>query len=127
MENVNDWTAQDFLDDLWGKKKAITKKILPLDDLRKNINEALKECRMYADNRLLMGAFRYGEITEQNFDNYDLIKECKKRIQLFEKDLNYEHIIDALNMLRLKFYWGMKNGGRFEAIDDGVVHSERVK
>jgi hypothetical protein len=128
-DNPNTWTEKDFLNDLWerssGKKFPKPKRNKPLPELKAGIQEAMKDFNYYADNRLLMGAFRYGEIDIQNYGKYDLIGECNKRIELYnnEKNINInkkpnlEHIIDAANMLRLMFYWEMKNGGELRAID----------
>lgn len=89
-----------------GKKKVIKKKMPSLAELKKRqrVDEVVELC----NNRLVMGAFRYGLIEEQNFDNYDLIGNCRKRLDLLDKDGNLEHLLDAINMLKLRWYWGRK-------------------
>jgi len=124
MKNINEWTGRDFLNDLWGIKAKEVKLHKPYPELVKT--ERVDEFDQLANNRLVMGAFRYGSILEQNFDTYDLVTECKNRLARFEKDGNLEHLIDAGNMLRLRFMWGRKKGERFEAIDDGE-HSKKIK
>ena len=125
MEDYNKWTERDFLDDLWGKKvnKKISKKLPEYTQLVKT--QCFPEFTKLANNRMVMGAFRYGLIEEQNFDDYDLIQECKNRLTLFENDGNLEHLIDAGNMIRIRFYWGRKKGEEFKSIDDGHHASKK--
>jgi len=120
---------REFLDNAWedlaGVKREPPVKVPPLDELRKTQWCPLFEKLMR--NRLIMGAFRYGLMSEQDFSTYDLVEECKKRLDLFVKDGNLEHLVDAANMLLLRFFWGNKNKEKFEAIDDGVHSTKLIK
>ena len=73
-----------------------------------------------------MGAFRYGPIAEQDFSNYDLIDEMRKRIQRYESDRNLEHLVDTANICLLAFVHGKRNGEKMIAIDDGP-HTKKIK
>jgi len=118
MNDYNTWSERDFLNDMWGIPKPTIKKLPPLEELRKK--QQVPEFDELANNRLVMGAFRYGPIEDQNFDNYDLTGECKKRLDLFDDDKNLEHLLDGSNMLKLRWYWGRKKGEKFQAIDRKV-------
>jgi len=122
--NYNNWSCRDFLDDLWGIKKKPNVLKPAYHELLKS--ERVDEFDKLANNRLVMGAFRYESIHKQNFDNYDLLEECKRRIERYKNDGNLEHLIDAGNMIRLKFFWGRKKGEKFESIDDGI-HAQKIK
>ncbi len=121
-------TEREFLDYMWrrmsGLPELVPRRIPDLDKLKQS--ECCPEFEQLMRNRLVMGAFRYGLMCEQDFSKYDLIDEARKRIDRYEKDGNLEHLVDAGNMVQLKFYWERKNGGKFEPIDDGE-HAERIK
>ncbi len=56
-----------------------------------------------ADNRMIMGDFRYGVITRQDLDNYDAKKEYGKRLYLSYDNRSLEYLIDAYNMCRIQY------------------------
>lgn len=68
------------------------------------------------DNRLVMGFLRYGPIANEKPLFYDL-KKARERLELYEKDGNLEHLIDALNFLRLEFRRGRHPNKHFHACD----------
>jgi hypothetical protein len=57
-----------------------------------------------ADNRMMMGDYRYGVITRQNLDNYDTEQEFFRRLKVAKETQNLEYIVDAYNMLRIEYY-----------------------
>jgi hypothetical protein len=77
-------------------------------------------------NRMVMGAFRYGKVASQDTDAYDYIRECKRRLRLYEESLNLEYLVDCGNILMLEFIKGKKDGLTLEPIDDGE-HNQKVK
>lgn len=95
-----------------------------VNDLKKS--EWDKEYEMLRLNRMVFGAFRYGKISTQDMDAYDYIAECRRRMRLYEDDLNLEHLIDAGNMLMLEFIKGKKQGLKVTTVDDGV-HNKKVR
>jgi hypothetical protein len=80
------------------------------------------ECDKLAHNRMIMGSFRYGLIGRQNLDCYDTANECIRRVQRYIDGgkVNLELIVDALNMCKIEFYKGRKEGKQVISIDDGV-------
>jgi len=95
-----------------------------IDALKKS--EWSNEYELLRNNRMVMGAFRYGAIKQQDMFAYDYIKECKRRIRLFEEDMNLEHLVDAGNMLMLEFIKGQKTGLKLVAVDDGKHAKKRL-
>ena len=57
-----------------------------------------------ADNRMMMGDYRYGSILRQNLDNYDVYAEFFRRLKIAKNTKNLEYIVDAYNMLRIEYY-----------------------
>lgn len=57
-----------------------------------------------ADNRMVMGDFRYGIITRQDLDNYDTNKEFNRRLHLAYENKSLEYLIDAYNMCRIQYF-----------------------
>lgn len=108
----------DFLED--SKLHWFTNDVRPDNYDLKKLRETQRCDEFYQLmlNRLVMGAFRYGDINKQNFDSYDMLSECNKRIELFKKDNNLEHLVDACNMIMLKFFWERKNGAVLIPQDD---------
>jgi len=64
----------------------------------------LKEIIRLADNRMIMGDYRYGHITRQDLDNYDTQEEFFKRLKIAKETKNLEYLVDAYNMLRIQYY-----------------------
>ncbi len=121
MEDQNIRSVLDFLH----KRLNFNYKMIQNDSLstiKEKIQHCLEECDTLCENRLIMGNFRYGSIEKQNFDDYDLKEECKKRLNLN----TLEGVVDAINMLRLYFYWQRKKNKEFISIDDGI-HSQKVR
>jgi len=72
-------------------------------------------------NRLVMGSFRYERFADKrNSFNYDTATEAIKRIKLYQKDGNTEHLVDAANMCLLEFEFGGHPKKHFNSIDDGL-------
>ena len=96
---------------------------MKIKDLKKS--EWSTEYETLRRNRMVMGAFRYGELKKQDLGVYDLIRECRRRIKRYEEDLNLEHLVDAGNMLMLEFVKGKREGLKLEPIDDGAHTPEK--
>jgi hypothetical protein len=71
-------------------------------------------------NRMVMGAFRYGPIKNQEMEAYDYIRDCRRRLRLYEETLNLEHLVDCGNLLMLEYIKGKKDGLELIPIDDGT-------
>jgi hypothetical protein len=77
-----------------------------VDDYIKQLlgNSIGEELIMYADNRMIMGDYRYGSIIRQSLNNYNLKDEYIKRLLLFSNTKVLDYLIDAYNMIRIKFF-----------------------
>ena len=128
MDNMT--TGQQFINDLWkrtaarerGKdqwegKPVTIKKHPSIESLCES--EWDLEFEMYMRNRLVMGSFRYGLIAEQDLNKYDIVKECRRRLDLYEETNNLEYLVDAGNMTLLEFVKGKRLGKQLTSIDDG--------
>ena len=89
-------------------------------------SEWSKEYEELRHNRMVMGAFRYGEVATQDMIAYDYVRELKRRLKLYEESFNLEHLIDVGNMAMLEFMKGKKTGLPLIPIDDGV-HNKKIE
>lgn len=82
--------------------------------------DEFKECDQLAHNRMILGSFRYGLIKDQKFLKYNTPREGIKRIEKYLQDGNLEHLVDALNMIKISFMVGKRfKGQKMNPIDDG--------
>lgn len=58
----------------------------------------------YADNRMIQGDYRYGFISSQNLNEYNLVTEFYRRLYLAEESENLEYVVDSYNMIRLQYF-----------------------
>ena len=87
--------------------------------------EAPQRAWELCDNRMVMGIFRYGPIADQRAEEWGYAGLVIERVRRFEEDGNTEHLLDAMNILRILFY---KSGGEgaMVCVDDGP-HSKKRK
>ena len=92
----------------------------PLAVLRKTERNLVFErlCR----NRLLMGAFRYGELFAEDKELYISVDDIRLRLDLYEKTGNLECLVDAANYAMLEFTYSKHKNAHFKASDD-LIHS----
>lgn len=111
-----------FLDNLWRWKAGVSEIDLsarPMPDLESlRDSEQVEEIDRFCRNRLIMGAFRYGLIRNQDYSKYDLPGEAIIRIRQYEKTRNLEHLVDAINMCKLSYINGRRRGELMQAGDD---------
>ena len=119
-------STKDFIYDLWcdiankPEKSPLNKplkKIPSLEELK--ISQWCPELEKLQRNRLIMGAFRYGLLEDQDFNKYDLVLEIKKRLERYIKTKNLEYLVDTNNMCLLQFIKGKRLGQKLKSIDDG--------
>lgn len=100
-----------------------------------------------ADNRMIMGDYRYGSIIRQNLDLYNTNNEFNIRIKLAYNNHSLEYLIDAYNMVRIQFlkdddyiqararadylvfiypYYKRHEGWTLNSVDDGH-HAEQIQ
>jgi hypothetical protein len=61
-------------------------------------------------NRLVMGAFRYGLMAEQDYSKFDTLSAARNKLELYEKTLNLEFLVDAANNCLLTFVQNKRLG-----------------
>jgi hypothetical protein len=117
---------RNFLDNLWRWKCELPEKddkperVADYDTLnRTQYPEEFKEIHQLAHNRMIMGAFRYGDINRQDLDNYDVAPNIIIRTQRYIDDGNLEHLVDAYNMVRIEYFKARRAGKQLISIDDG--------
>lgn len=76
--------------------------------------------RKLKDNRLVMGAFRYGRFHDPNKPHWDYIKRIYQECILYEEDGNLEHLVDISNMAELEFQNSRHPKKHFRKTDDGL-------
>jgi hypothetical protein len=55
------------------------------------------------ENRLIMGGLRYGPVDEPGKVRYDRVASIIRRINLYAKDGNQEHLLDVANEALVEF------------------------
>ncbi|MCK5127593.1 MAG: hypothetical protein KAR42_15155 [candidate division Zixibacteria bacterium] len=81
----------------------------------------------YMRNRMIMGAFRYGRLNTPEKPQFDRIGSALKRLELYRKTGNTEHLVDIANMCLLEFEEGTHPNKHFKSMDDGKHHTKRRK
>lgn len=84
------------------------------------------EFRTLCDNRMVMGAFRYGLLEGQRAGKYDNVNSMIKRLKLYNATGNLEHLVDVANIAMVEFVTSDHPDKHFEAADDGI-HTELRK
>lgn len=79
----------------------------------------------YMRNRIIMGAFRYGRLHDPKKPQFDRLASARKRLDLYEKTGNTEHLVDVANMCLLEFEEGIHPNKHFKSMDDGKHHTKR--
>jgi len=97
-----------------------------LPDLEKlKISEWSKDFENLMRNRLLIGAFRYGRLRQENKPIYDRSNDIINRIKLYKEDGNLEHLVDCANLCMMEFEEGNHPKKHFKANDDSI-HTEEI-
>lgn len=78
-------------------------------------------------NRLIMGAFRYGLLSEKRTKGkkWDLLEPIQKKLALYEQTGNTEYLVDAANYCLLAFECDNHPAKHFKALDDHHDHCKR--
>ena len=84
-----------------GFKSEKPKWFMRVDHLFYNVFESEYIIRL-ADNRMMQGDYRYGRITRQNLDNYDVTSEFWRRREIAKETKNLEYLVDMYNMVRIQ-------------------------
>lgn len=103
----------------------------PVGDKAWNRDEATSsqwcpEFEQLMRNRILVGAYRYGDMRDQNKGKFDQVGSAIKRLQRYKESGNAEHLVDAANLCLVEFRHPNHPDYHFEATDDGE-HAEPLK
>jgi len=68
-------------------------------------------------NRMVVSSHKYGHIKKkyENCEWYDMVKNIKYRVGLYEKTGNTEYLVDVANFCMIEW---MAMTGKFQATDD---------
>lgn len=119
-----------FLKELWydlaGKpyKEKKIKKLPPLEELRKS--EWSEDFEEKMRNRLVVGAFRYGELKDSDRPSYKRVSSIIDRLHLYLEDGNTEHLIDAAAISLAEYVCGDHPLKHFGPNDDHI-HMKEMK
>lgn len=125
------WRREQYMKNLWRWKIGMDEKhewdwrgLEKADDLLKdNFYYPFIELM---ENRMKMGAFRYGPLFRQNLKNYDTAVNARRRIERYIRTRNKECLVDAANMLMIEFARPSRKGTYFSSEDDGEHAIEKV-
>jgi hypothetical protein len=130
----SDYNLHYHLDEAWrwasglpeGKQPIKLNSAGTLEELKDEINnDYFSKITEYADNRLVMGRFRYGPLDAAKLQKFNPVEDAKTRLSLYQSDNNLEHLVDAFNYVRIAYMRESYRGIKLHPIDDGV-HSERI-
>lgn len=76
--------------------------------------------------RLLVGAFRYGDIHNPFKPRFDNIQSALDRLRLYKLDGNQEHLVDAANLCLIEFVHPNHPSPHFSPSDDST-HAKELK
>lgn len=115
-----------FLNELWYDsinkpyEEKKTKLLPPLDDLL--TSEWSSEFEEKMRNRLVMGAFRYGRISDNVDNNYNWVDNAILRLEEYKETGNTENLIDIANYMMVEFMVGKHPKKHFYFKDDESIH-----
>ena len=114
-----------FLQDLWGRTAhgpPVQRSAPPpaLPELRAHNDRMGAEFRQLRDNRLLVGAYRYGITGAPGKPKYDRVSMILKRLQAYKDGGNLEHLVDIANLAELEFIEGDHPLRHFHSQDQGI-------
>ena len=99
-------------------------KLPDLDSLKQT--EKSERFETLCHNRLIMGAFRYGQLNATDKAKYNRIDSIRQRLDLYETSGNQEHLVDIANLCMLEFEEPNHDNAHWSAIDDGI-HTKVLK
>lgn len=95
-----------------------------LDTIR--IENDCPEFHRLASNRLVVGFFRYGPLTNKaGGKKYDNLGSIAARLALYRKTGNDELLVDIRNYAMLEFKNGTHPKKHFKPVDDGIHAGDR--
>jgi transcriptional regulator of heat shock response len=114
-------TAQEH----WQKADAEHRDMSAMSEMQWDSNE-WQYILSLMKNRMIMGGYRYGPTKLQKPREFDNIADIKRRLELYEKEGNMEHLVDAANITIIECLKKSHPNFHFSPTDDGV-HAERIR
>lgn len=115
-----------YLLNLWrwkcGLPEIEPKTLPPLKSLRKS--EWSSKFESYMRNRLVMGAFRYGLLSDDR-KKFNRMDHCIKKIKEYKKTGNQELLVDIANFCMVEFIKSEHPTSHFNSLDDSE-HSKEI-
>lgn len=117
-----------FLNELWhdlaGKKykKDSEKKLPPLNELWESEWSEDFIYRMHV--RMILGAFRYGKLSDNKDKNYNWIDNAIIRLNEYKETGNIENLIDVANFMMVASLLDKHPKKHFYFNDDESIHLE---
>lgn len=72
---------------------------------------------------LVIGAIRYGPLSNQEFKSYT--KEIKKRLQLYERSGNVSFLVDIANFALIEYVKGFHSNKNSKIVDDQIHYEDK--
>lgn len=120
---VHDYIRQHALE----ARGITSEKVIKLPDLDSlKQTEKSERFESLCHNRLVMGAFRYGQFNKSGKVKYNRIDSIQQRLDLYMTTGNQEHLVDIANLCMLEFEEPNQSNAHWDPIDDGV-HTQVVK
>ena len=97
----------------------VPKRVLPLDQLRQS--QWSPKFERLQRNRLVMGGFRYGLLTDQKAaggNSYDNVGSLIARAKSYQESGNLEHLVDVANLAMVEFETSQHPNRHWAASDD---------
>lgn len=111
-----------FLRDLWRRSAGLPPipsspyYYLPsAKEVRKYNSEMSKKFRALCDNRLVVGAYRYGPLLADDKPHYNRVSVILSRLQEYKQTGNTELLVDIANLAFLEFLEGEHPKRHFKA------------
>lgn len=73
----------------------------------------------YMRNRMIVGAYRYGQLYDVNLLKRDMVGSIIKRAEKYRADGNQEHLVDIANLAMIEFVRPSHPNPKFASVDDG--------
>lgn len=120
MKTVSQYIRESILH----KLGLIDVKPVILNNLR--LSEWSSEFEILMRNRLIMGAFRYGQLGTPHKKQYDRCEYMKRKVKEYEDTGNLECLVDVSNLAMVEFVEGCHHSRHFHSVGDHNNHAKEI-
>lgn len=123
------YCLEEFYTNVWRWK--IDKKEIEFKKLNYNSIDELYETQWsnkfekYRKNRMVFGAFRYGDMRKQKKGAYSYVNYLKFKLNLYEQTGNLEMLCDIANLAMLEFVNGIHPNRHWPDTFESNIHCEK--